>query len=72
MLYVAAPTVQAQMVYFVAIWYRSALLIPYPSVEHEGELVALPVASHGVPEVPILVPLVGHADDTSGRHGVEA
>ena len=72
MLHVAAPTVQTQMVYLVAIWYMPALLLPHPSVEHEGELVALPVASNGVPEVPILVPLVGHADYTSGRHGVEA
>lgn len=72
MLYVAAPTVQTQMVYLVAIRYRSAPLLPHPSVEHEGELVSLPVASHRIPEVPIVVPLVGHADDTPGRHGVEA
>lgn len=72
MLHVAASTIQTQMVYLVAIWYRSSLLLPHPSVEHEGELVALPVASHRVPEVSIVIPLVGHADNTPGRHGVEA
>lgn len=72
MLYVTAPTVQAQMVYLIAIWYRPALLFPHPSVKHEGELAALPVAPNRIPEVSILVPLMGYADDTSSRHSVEA
>lgn len=71
MLNVTASTVQAQMVYLVAIWYRSALLLPDPSVEHERELISLSVASHRVPEVPVMVPLMRDADNTSGRHGVK-
>lgn len=56
--YVAAPTVQTQVVYLVPFWYLPTVLLPNPSVKHEAFLLALSGRPYAVPEVAIVIALM--------------
>lgn len=56
--YVAAPTVQTQVVYLIPFWYRPTVSFPNPAVKHKAFLLALSGRPYTVPEVAIVIALM--------------